>query len=35
MVAIEANERGIAFYLGDCSGNLIAPFVYGSPLHLR
>ena len=35
MAAIEANERGIAFYHGDCSGNLIAPFVYGSPLHLR
>lgn len=35
MAAIEANERGINFYHGDCSGNLIAPFVYGSPLHLR
>ena len=35
MAAIEANERGIAFYHGDCSGNLIAPYVYGSPLHLR
>lgn len=35
IAAIEASERGIAFYHGDCSGNLIAPFVYGSPLHLR
>lgn len=35
MAEIEANERGIEFYHGDCSGNLIAPFVYGSPLHLR
>ena len=35
MVAIEASERGITFNHGDCSVKLIAPFVYGSPLHLR
>lgn len=35
MVAIEAAERGITFYHGDFSKNLVAPFVYGSPLHLR
>lgn len=35
MAAIEAAERGIVFHHGDCSGNLIAPYVYGSPLHLR
>ena len=35
MVEIEASERGITFNHGDCSVKLIAPFVYGSPLHLR
>ena len=35
MAAIEASERGIALYHKDCSKNLVASYVYGSPLRLR
>ncbi|MBP9001786.1 MAG: response regulator [Lachnospiraceae bacterium] len=35
MAAIDAAEHGIAFNHGDCSKEIVAPFVYGSPLHLK
>lgn len=35
MAALEAANHGITFIHGDCSQNLVVPFVYGSPLHLR
>ncbi|MDD6190058.1 MAG: ATP-binding protein [Firmicutes bacterium] len=35
ITAIEAEERGIKFNHGDCREKIEAPYVYGSPLHLR